>query len=1377
MFSPAPNGAAPPTVRTSRRRQRPLSNEGSLSAPKGKRQRLNDQTFVPPGAAPEMEEAKSLMVPTLARPGSAGEPVGLQREIAVRGKKSRSGERSTKGDGSSVLTSNDTYTVSKLPALPDLLRADTSVHQHGTINSDSGYALTLTHAHAIVWPYAANIQSPETFTFALPQPSKRTTDPLPLGSLVSHSASSTEPGLVVVIPTSGKITYWESVSSAATLDLRLQRNGVELSIPGMLSGETVIQILNAETAGFMLAFSTGRIAYMAVRDGQGRPAISVQFLRSGGGPVSGSIFGSIRNALSSSAWRGDIAAVRAGRQEKVGERNVVLATAKGKLQSWNIQRGGHAAINGDAEGREAIVMAIKANNPELSDLLIEGFEIHDFTYAPKSATDTSPTNPKSGPQLLLLTSLTHRKSSHYFLVNVELKDTEVSVGDIHPITSYTTPLSREATSNPRLYLPNPALIAYVVFDRAIVVRSMAKQPDSPDIQLRSESHLLPQSFEDVIDFRQEMNIEVVGSGMEEPHGPSPTIEDPKLHRRHKAKHPGVVLIVRGGGVLRVAATDVVRLDSSNAQQVTAISKLKQAVFFGAIKDNPLSFKVRPELQFPAEQIGEAAKELSAQILTSKPPLDNLAVTQSLQKRATALKDLAIYLQASGVVLDRRTKWELLCNAEKIAAATIMWKCYDDTVKNLPHGQKHGLMADVIDFIHENEKVEPNKEKGELDRVRHWFIHDAIKVQIAVPWAYQVIKYTYQDGQKDHAAVMEILSEADDMVLGALQAAFDFRTANLRLYGLGDEQLEHGILKSGYEGLDEFWTSTFFVAETSRKQVELAGLLLREYWGRPAGQGVPAPEVVDKIRLEFPALIDIAIRSTTERIRWSSAQDSPAAQEQANQTIVALEKVQEDNISSLATDLELVDNAITLAEKHEIMPVLASLLQWELSGSRMRARQPGLSGEAVESLLNRANEVKASIERLFAKFGARWAMAFFEHEIEAGAMGQLLDEWTEEQAYLTKFLRSKTEYARVSWINDVTREDDLEAASSALLDLGLKHEQDSWSKKIELSLGKMALLATQNYSQADGPIPDKGQKQLTSVSNELSLIKIQKQIFAFILPSIAAAIDENAEVQLALESHGNKKLRKQLVLTRLLQDSMSRLVKHEVMNASELVDLLTLMGSQVETFDQEDFLARRFFLALEVTHHGICRKEEQLLIQRIIWRRCMLNDDWAQVNNTVEKDEQQHSEQLKKTALYQTAYLCFKNRFFDNKNMKPMDPTDVVGAGVSDVEDRFTRLDASITESIIGDMQAEDDSLALEGKHRLGQWYNTVLEQAQQDYEAVLAEETEDGKSMQQMEALLAQIEGGIKANEQSKADSLLHSKQRYKPKPKMNGHLRQSIRI
>jgi len=50
-----------------------------------------------------------------------------------------------------------------------------------------------------------------------------------------------------------------------------------------------------------------------------------------------------------------------------------------------------------------------------------------------------------------------------------------------------------------------------------------------------------------------------------------------------------------------------------------------------------------------------------------------------------------------------------------------------------------------------------------------------------------------------------------------------------------------------------------------------------------------------------------------------------------------------------------------------------------------------------------------------------------------------------------------------------------------------------------------------------------------------------------------------------------------------------------------------------------------------------------LTQRIIWRRCMLRDDWAEMNNTEQKDDQQVSEQLARTALYRTFFLCFKNR--------------------------------------------------------------------------------------------------------------------------------------
>lgn len=1112
--------------------------------------------------------------------------------------------------------------------------------QHGAIYSDSGYALTLTHTHAIVWPYAVNAPSPETFAFDLIQPSKHASGPLPIGTLVSASASSSDPGLVVIMPTTGKITYWESISSAATLDLRLQRNGVETTIQGMFSGETVTQILNAESAGFVLSFSSGRVAYMSVRDGQGRPAISIQFLRGGTGPVSGGIFGSLRNALSSSAGRGDIAAIRAGPQEKVGERNVVVATAKGKIQSWNMHRGGHTSLNAEVEGREAIVMAIKGAVPAMTDLHLESFELLDFTYTPMSVTDSQIVNQDdSGAHILLLASLSERHNSHYFLVEVVLKRDEMSIGNIRVITSYTSPISRTATSKPRIYLPNPALVAYIVFDRAVVVLSMAKQPDSPDLQLRAESHILPQSFEDVIDFREDLNVEIVGSGMEEPHAPSHGIEDAKS-RRHKAKHPAVILIVRGGGVVRVAATDITKLTSSKAQQVTAKSKLEQAVFFGTMDQNPLSFTVRPELQFPSEEVADAALELSLDILKSETPhIPSVpaSINQNLEKRSAALQHLAEYLKTSGVALDRATKWKLLQDAEKMRAATMIWKRYDACVREKAAGQKRGLLAEVVDFIHEDYKTQPVPEAGELDRVRHWFIKDVWNLEIAIPWAYQVIKYTFQDGQKDHSYVMNILSEANDLVLGALQGAFDFRTAHLELYGLADEELEHGILKANYGDLPEFWTSTFYVAENLRKQTQLAGPLVKEYWRKEHKEGHPSPAVVDKVRHEYSALIDMAIRSNTERVRWDFTKGEHQNQIEGEQMEAAQSSAQEEQLTILASDLDLADEAIELAEKHEILPTLAVVLQWEVQFSGTKAQQPGLSREERDKWRGRFHYLRSRLRECFAKFGTKWATALFEYEVGINSMEDLLDGLPEEQDYLTTFLRSKPEYAKVAWINEVTREKNFGQASKTLLDLGLKRETDLWSKKIELSIGKMALLASRNYSQANGIIiPDGGKTELFSVHEQMGLIKIQDQIYDSVLPSIASAIDENAELQLALESHGNNALRDKPTLMSFLEESMARLIKHEAMDAMGLIDLLTLMT------DEGDFSREQFYLALQATRYGLNRND-QLLAQRIVWRRCMLRDDWADINNTEQKDDQQVSEQLAQTSLYQTFLACLRNR--------------------------------------------------------------------------------------------------------------------------------------
>lgn len=108
MFSPSLNEGGPATATRSRRRQRPLSSESLVQQPKAKRQRqrLTELTFVNPGAAqPDMYEVKATDSIAKLPPRHDGieNAPGPKKELSVRSKKPKAGERLAKGDGTVVL--------------------------------------------------------------------------------------------------------------------------------------------------------------------------------------------------------------------------------------------------------------------------------------------------------------------------------------------------------------------------------------------------------------------------------------------------------------------------------------------------------------------------------------------------------------------------------------------------------------------------------------------------------------------------------------------------------------------------------------------------------------------------------------------------------------------------------------------------------------------------------------------------------------------------------------------------------------------------------------------------------------------------------------------------------------------------------------------------------------------------------------------------------------------------------------------------------------------------------------------------------------------------------------------------------------------------
>ncbi|EFQ28308.1 hypothetical protein CGRA01v4_11943 [Colletotrichum graminicola] len=1347
MFSPSMNEGGPATATRSRRRQRPASHESVTQQPKAKRQRvpLTEQTFVNPEVSaptgPEMYEVKSDKVATLdvRQDGIENQnPITPtpRKELSVRAKKPKGGDRPTKGDGSVILTTNNAYTVSKLPALPDRIRADTSAQQHGDIFSNR-YALSLSHTHAIVWPYTDPSQSPETFTFTLPYPSKHSSEPLPLGCLVSPSASSTEPGLVVVMPVSGKIAYWESITSAATLDfIRQQRHGVEGSISGMYSGEKVIQITNAESAGFVLAFSSGRLAYMSVRDGHGRPTISVQFLRTSLGSTAGGIFGSIRHALTQTSGRGDIAAVRAERTSRVGERNVVAATLRGRLHAWKIHRGGHHETIVEADMQEEIVEAIRQVDPlAATDFHPETFEVVDFAFVPKGLedkyrdmsrlSDAMASTDVNLQHLLLLVSLSKKKESHYSLVEVILSPTSVQIGMVRPISSYKTrfsPTNPVQSSRPRLHLPRPALVAFLIFDKAVVLASIGVPPDSPDVQLQEDNHIIPPTYEDVINFSDNNQSDIFGSGFEEPQAANSSHDESRT--RQKTKNPAVVLMVRGTGIVRLTTTDIDRFGSDRPPKVTPKSKLEQAVFFGNKQDTPLIFDVRKGVQFSDGEMAEAALELSQEIMSSSTThISSLpaSLEDNLSTRCLALERLMLHLKTTKVNLDRRTRWLLLSHAEKMMVSTVLWKRHEAFTNERPANDKKDLIAEIVEFIHQDEKTNPNRSAGEVDRVRHWFIHDVGRLEIFIAWAYEVIKYIYKDHIMDDVHITRLMYEAQQVNLVALMTALEYRQKRLAFYGLEDEELDFGIVRENYEDLPEPWTGCHYIGNNLKRLLELCHTWLDQYY--PPKEKTkdkskqPDPVLLEKINSEVSNLTDLYLVSLLEASRWNAAQQDTKAQKWSDHLAKLYDADRNDKVLALLR-LGKWDESIVIAEKHRCWKALALAMIEQINSLRSEATVSRSQADARE-LTKKAEAKEKRIGEYFDKYGEAFAFPTYDILLDNAGVQAVLDFQYDNHGFRTKFLRQKPELAKISWINDIQGEDDMDHAAETLLDLGLTREQQVWNKKIELSLGKLSLMAdlqTPPSSDLFGFKPAKteteglseSEDKIEAIDSQLGLIRIQDELYAQVFPSVQTAVDEGAELQLAMENHCLYIPKKQKALVQLFENSMRRLLRHEALDVMSLIDLLTLISLSPETAAD---IADPFHLALVAASYAL-QGEELKMAKRLIWRRCFIRDDWIKLNDTQLKDDSIVEEKLARTTLFSALISCYQYQTLDNP-FQPPRPADMLGAYVIDLDSRFNSMEKSYRDKLLDAMKWEDSVLhKYIDRARLEEWARTAAEMAE-----------------------------------------------------------------
>ncbi|KAJ5172270.1 hypothetical protein N7492_004863 [Penicillium capsulatum] len=1214
--------------RNSRRRPR-TSSDDSVKPPKAKRQRsvlrqAGDASSAIPLRDATLETSDPVTSALSIDQDPATNHPGGDSHLPIRNTKP-SEESTVDLDGTIVLSSTDYYTVDQLPALPDQIRGAQSAPLKCFFTPGHHQALALTSSHAITWPYSVPSSTPspsETFTVPIPESCRDLNGALPLGVLLS-TATGECPGLLVIIPSTGKIIYWETVSSAASLGLsRQKQSGIQGSVSGLLTGEYATEIMNCEPSGVIITFSSGRVAHITLRDSQGKPSVVVNFLRSTVGTSGGGILGGLKSVLGGGSWRREVAAVQAGACRQRGQRDVIIATSTGLVEIWDTHWNHGNALKRKFEVKDDILAAIPRGSDNLTTE--PDFKIMDFAFAGQCPLDESGSldSTESWRLFLLVRSPQWPDSKTMFIVQLLLSGNESRILSTHPVDLHTVPDLRE-DSKPRILLTKSESTAFVLIEQSFVLLSLSGVPEeTPTSQLLADTCKTPTTFQDIIHLRSGKEYEILG------HGPEDWPQE---------DNGSCVVMIRNFGVIRINVAPRHTIDDTEDNQITAKHKLEQAIFFGTMARNPLNLAGGNGFDFPASEIEQASLEICEELLRSESRFVTstaISIDQNLRLRAKALSDLAALLLRKGNPLSRAARWELLWGAEKLAAQRAMWRS-EETLKE----KSSGLLGQVIDSMNDKFKTRPESSRDETDPVRHWFLRDSHQMEHVIPWIKNAIKSHWSKSPKQARKLSEQLLEASELFLSITETAYRYRDEHASLYGLADDFVEDGVLADGYKGLPEFWTSRAVgYSETSHLLDWELDICLK--WGQQDVSSADAPDgqVLKKIAENSARHLGVLGQMHRERARWLTAQGDPKLMDECVSIEQAHVKERKWQLFKLAGISHHLQDALSLAERFRDMEALVELVI-ELQDRVKNQRTQDTSAD-VPAFAQSEADVGQQISQYFDRFGEPWADAYFSRQVSLGNPGALLS-MRKYQSAVTRFLRKTPAYSKLSWINDINGEDDFETAATCLKNLALENEKQLWCHRVEISLAKLGKLAACERSCSTGQASD--QEEIKRIDDHSEIDEIQNTLHAYIKPLLEGAIDHRAEAELALDHFGKHIAEDRPSLHELLGESLSMLVHKTVIGAGGLIDLLTLMGPVLPSEEGDSELCgREFFQALRVLGHSRYSQQDPsyvLALRKLIWRRCMIKDDWEARGKAAESSSGNSDSVADDTALYQTLWSC------------------------------------------------------------------------------------------------------------------------------------------
>ncbi len=1046
-------------------------------------------------------------------------------------------------DAITELTKNEKYSVSRLPANPSVLRTPND-GLYAITDQVTKHGLLVSSKFAYIWDYSSPNPIPSIATFPI---SSSDSDGdilfdegrLPFAVLVSPQAGMTEPGLVTIDPVSGNADFYDS--TGISYGLLSQTSRIISHTIKLYHGETVSIVTNAEPAGIVATTTSGRFILLSLHDSLGKPCLSSSIIRNN----AGNFWNNLSSALTiiPGPDRKDIVAVRPGKiiGHETGEREIFFINIDAKFSFWECSRDGQSKLLFQADLKEMLLEEIGQGYPTA----YESFKVHDIHPLENSSNNNN-------VNFLILTSFTYDIDTFYLLYTIRKDNNDVSVISTYRLTCFSSP----STRNPELFLPYPGNTAFIVFSNAVALVDITKK----------------HKWEDILIFRS--GIEIIGAGFEDMITIANTAD----------RHAAVIIISKEAGVIRIEKFEddpdeppQIRPESV-IMEYFAKSKIEQAVYYGLLNGNPLSFDVPKDITISVTATETALLEVSSELIHSNsvylPPFLP-SVAECLALRADRLLNLAHYVNSNFVdTIGNDTKVKLLLGLEKVVAAKELWGVLDSFgSSNDPEKIK------IVDLFKEALPVKKSLNTQPNDPLRSFFETNISKIGSVLSSTIKLY-FKHQKSSKNHLFIdVSLLNQLISTTL---------RSGALSIRQLIIKELFHLDNISCSKQVP--WTSNGVLLEAMDSLIQETTKQLRSLVKKNGDNN----EKVYSMSTELVELTEILSTGCTDKKSWYN---------QNIQLIKAGEYDQFNNFfnsrkagwMSNLVEFNKKEDALNLSEEFQFYRSLVEISDID--------REYAIDSFGEESMQHVA--VLERFRRFFNKFGYDFAKIAYKYYLEAQKLQVLLIGFPEFDEYLDRFFKENNyQHGNISWIHDILKERYLDVGT-VLLEIttgksAQRHEKTS-NRKLQLSLSKLAFLAASESLTNDTVI----EQNIDIINHELSIAKIQESFYKILLPFDNDNNDTSNKVQTIVNNLaiGLKKRNMRATLN-ILTRVLSRVLSKQMLTQEELVDGLTL----IEPKNQE--MKDNFYLALKqlsLYDEDLDKKRTSL---KLIWRRVILLDKYV-----------------------------------------------------------------------------------------------------------------------------------------------------------------------